>query len=85
MTPYAQDLVTKIKKGIGTLESKPLNGWKIIVDAGNGAGGFFAEKVLNSLGADSTGSQFWNQMADFLIISQILIIKKRWKVSSRLF
>ena len=58
MTPYAQDLVTKIKKGIGTLESKPLNGWKIIVDAGNGAGGFFAEKVLNSLGADSTGSQF---------------------------
>lgn len=58
LTPYAQDLVTKIKKGIGTLESKPLNGWKIIVDAGNGAGGFFAEKVLNSLGADSTGSQF---------------------------
>ena len=58
LTRYAQDLVTKIKKGMGTQDDKPLKGWKIIVDAGNGAGGFFAEKVLNSLGADSTGSQF---------------------------
>ena len=31
---------------------------KIIVDAGNGAGGFFAEKVLARLGADTEGSQF---------------------------
>ncbi|HGF7664776.1 TPA: phosphomannomutase/phosphoglucomutase [Enterococcus faecium] len=58
LTRYAQDLVTKIKKGMGTQDDKPLKGWKIIVDAGNGAGGFFAEKVLNSLCADSTGSQF---------------------------
>ncbi len=43
---------------MGTQDDKPLKGWKIIVDAGNGAGGFFAEKVLNSLGADTTGSQF---------------------------
>jgi phosphomannomutase len=39
-----------------TLE--PLKGFKIIVDAGNGAGGFFAGKVLQPLGADTTGSQF---------------------------
>jgi phosphomannomutase len=31
---------------------------KIIVDAGNGAGGFFADKVLVPLGADVQGSQF---------------------------
>jgi len=39
---------------------KPLQGLKIIVDAGNGAGGFFASKVLQPLGADTTGSQFLN-------------------------
>ena len=31
---------------------------KIVVDAGNGSGGFFAEKVLDPLGADISGSQF---------------------------
>lgn len=36
----------------------PLSGLKIIVDAGNGAGGFFASKVLAPLGADTSGSQF---------------------------
>ncbi len=37
--------------------NKPFDGMKIIVDAGNGAGGFFA-KVLSTLGADTKGSQF---------------------------
>jgi phosphomannomutase len=41
-----------------TTASQPLKGLKIIVDAGNGAGGYFAEKVLQPLGADTTGSQF---------------------------
>ena len=41
-----------------TEEEKPLEGFKIIVDAGNGAGGFFADKVLEVLGADTNGSQF---------------------------
>lgn len=36
----------------------PLKGFKIIVDAGNGAGGFFVDRVLKPLGADTTGSQF---------------------------
>ena len=36
----------------------PLKGFKIVVDAGNGAGGFYAEKVLAPLGADTTGSCF---------------------------
>ena len=29
-----------------------------VVDAGNGAGGFYAEKVLVPLGADITGSRY---------------------------
>ncbi len=37
---------------------KPLKNYKIVVDAGNGAGGFYAEKVLKVLGADTTGSIF---------------------------
>jgi phosphomannomutase len=28
------------------------------VDAGNGAGGFFVDRVLQPLGADTVGSQF---------------------------
>ncbi|MDP4291285.1 MAG: phosphomannomutase/phosphoglucomutase, partial [Bacteroidota bacterium] len=36
----------------------PLRGFHIVVDAGNGSGGFFVDKVLQPLGADTTGSQF---------------------------
>ncbi len=53
---YAQTLVELVRKATG--EETPLVGKKIIVDAGNGAGGFFTEKVLAPLGADTTGSQF---------------------------
>lgn len=56
ISAYAQDLVEKIQKE--TNADKPLTGFKIVLDAGNGAGGFFAEKVLEALGADTTGSQF---------------------------
>lgn len=58
LTPYADFLVEKIKKGSQSTLEEPLAGWHIIVDAGNGAGGFFAEKVLKRLGANITGSQF---------------------------
>ena len=37
---------------------KPLEGLHIVVDAGNGAGGFFVKDVLEILGADTAGSQF---------------------------
>ena len=56
MTVYAGILADKIRKGTG--QEKPLAGMKIVVDAGNGAGGFYVEKVLKPLGADTTGSQF---------------------------
>jgi phosphomannomutase len=38
---------------------------KIIVDAGNGAGGFYADRVLQPLGADTTGSQFLEPDGNF--------------------
>ena len=57
---YSQVLITMIRSGVNSKENynQPLLGTKIIVDAGNGAGAFFADKVLKELGADTTGSQF---------------------------
>jgi phosphomannomutase len=57
---YANHLVETIRQGVNHPDcyEQPLKGFKIIVDAGNGAGGFFASKVLEPLGADTTGSQF---------------------------
>jgi len=57
---YAGTLVKKIREGVNDPEryEEPLGGLKIIVDAGNGAGGFFANKVLIPLGANIEGSQF---------------------------
>lgn len=57
---YAKDLVNKIRLGINDKDhyEQPLTSRHIVVDAGNGAGGFFAEKVLVPLGADISGSQF---------------------------
>lgn len=55
MDEYSDILVETVENACGKL---PLKGKKIIVDAGNGAGGFFAEKVLKPLGADISGSQF---------------------------
>ena len=62
LSRYATFLVDTIRKSVNhhTNFEKPLSGFKIVVDAGNGAGGFFAHKVLDPLGADTTGSQFLN-------------------------
>ncbi|KAJ3678478.1 hypothetical protein LUZ60_002281 [Juncus effusus] len=57
MSIYTSDLVSAVRKAAGNIE-KPLEGLHIVVDAGNGAGGFFAAKVLEPLGAVTTGSQF---------------------------
>ncbi len=59
MSDYAARLRDMIKKGVNAEDyEKPLAGFKIIVDAGNGVGGFYAENVLAPLGADINGSQF---------------------------
>ncbi len=59
MNNYAAMLREKICKGVNADDySRPLRGFKIVVDAGNGVGGFYADKVLAPLGADVSGSQF---------------------------
>ena len=56
---YASHLQKKICAGLSAApEDKPLAGMRIAVDAGNGSGGFFATKVLEPLGADTTGSRY---------------------------
>ena len=57
MKQYAAHLRSLICKGIGADESdKPLAGMRIMVDAGNGAGGFYASEVIAPLGADVSPS-----------------------------
>jgi len=59
MSTYAARLRKIICDALSKKESdKPLSGYKIVVDAGNGAGGFYAYDVLEKLGADITGSCF---------------------------
>ena len=60
---YADGLVKKVREATG--EETPLSGKRILVDAGNGAGGFFTERVLVPLGADTTGSQFLDPDGNF--------------------
>lgn len=63
MDDYSKILINKVRKAIGS--EKPLEGTKIIVDAGNGTGGFFATQVLKSLGSDIRGSQFLDPDGNF--------------------
>ncbi|MBQ6400762.1 MAG: phosphomannomutase/phosphoglucomutase [Firmicutes bacterium] len=57
ITPYTAFLRELIVRG-ADLGEKPLEGMRITVDAGNGAGGFYARQVLEPLGADISSSQF---------------------------
>ena len=56
MDVYAKILADKIRSATG--EEKPLDGFRVVVDAGNGAGGFYADKVLKPLGANTEGSRY---------------------------
>ncbi len=56
MDTYAAILADKIRSASG--QDCPLEGFRIVVDAGNGAGGFYVDKVLKPLGAITDGSRF---------------------------
>ena len=56
MAPYSESLVRLVREKTGQM--RPLEGIGIAVDAGNGAGGFFVEKVLKPMGAKTEGSVF---------------------------
>ena len=59
MTDYAARLRKMIIEGVNAEDREhPLKNRKIVVDAGNGAGGFYAYNVLEPLGADISGSRF---------------------------
>ena len=55
MERYCHFLRKKIRTELG-VEDAPLKGMHVVVDAGNGDGGFFATRILGRLGADTTGS-----------------------------
>ncbi len=58
MEKYKAHLADIIKKGVNAEDYEhPLKGFKIVVDAGNGVGGFYAD-VLESLGANTNGSRY---------------------------
>ncbi|MCH5162915.1 MAG: phosphomannomutase/phosphoglucomutase [Clostridiales bacterium] len=63
MRLYCDMLTDIIRKGTGLW--LPLKGMKIAVDAGHGAGGFFATRVLAPLGADISPSQFLEPDGEF--------------------
>ena len=59
LSHYSANLRQIICKEIDAKEEdKPLTGMHFVVDAGNGAGGFFATQVLEPLGADISGSVY---------------------------
>ena len=60
---YSEGLVRFVREKTG--QDRPLAGKKIVVDAGNGAGGFYVDKVLAPLGADTEGSQFLEPDGNF--------------------
>ena len=60
---YAEDTKKKIQKETGL--DMPFDGMKIAVDAGNGAGGFYATEVLEPLGADVSGSRYLEPDGNF--------------------
>lgn len=59
MSQYAEILRNMICDGVNAENHrKPLEGFHIVTDAGNGVGGFYANDVLKPLGADISGSVF---------------------------
>ncbi|WP_407382525.1 phosphomannomutase/phosphoglucomutase [Ruminococcus sp.] len=59
MENYAAHLRALIQREVNAGDYEhPLAGFHIVVDAGNGAGGFYADRVLEPLGADTSGSRY---------------------------
>ena len=59
MARYCAHLRDIIKREVNAPDYEhPLAGFHIVVDAGNGAGGFYASRVLEPLGADTSGSRY---------------------------
>ena len=63
---YVNHMQNIIKEAVQAEDyDHPLKGLHIVVDSGNGASGFFADRILKELGADTDGSQFLNPDGHF--------------------
>lgn len=67
MAKYAELHRNMIIEGVNDKNDRehPLKGMKIVVDAGNGVGGFYAKDVLEPLGADISGSVYLEPDGNF--------------------
>ncbi len=67
MKRYSEILREMIINGVDAENDRnhPLSGMKIVVDAGNGVGGFYAKDVLAPLGADISGSVYLEPDGNF--------------------
>lgn len=66
MKVYSEHLRNLIREKVESDDAEyPLKNLHVVVDAGNGAGGFYTEQVLEPLGADTTGSQFLEPDGNF--------------------
>ena len=83
MKEYAAHLRKIICDGIQAEDyHKPLKGLHIVVDAGNGAGGFYAYDVLQPLGADIRAASFWSLTACSPTTFPIPRTRTRWRRSA---
>lgn len=64
LSSYTRSLKDMVRKRLNDDSLKPLLGLHVVVDAGNGAGGFYAD-FLSALGADVEGSQFLEPDGNF--------------------
>ena len=65
-TAYSDHMMDIIKREVDAPDYEhPLTGLHIVVDAGNGAAGFFADRILAPLGADTSGSVFLDPDGSF--------------------
>lgn len=81
MEYYGDRIRNLIAENIKSENKRPLDGIKIVVDAGNGAGGFFVDEILKPLGAETEGSEFLNPTEIFRTTFPILKIRVLSKAS----
>lgn len=63
---YSRHMMDIIKNEVNAADyDQPLKGLRIAVDAGNGAAGFFASRILAPLGADTQGSRYLDPDGSF--------------------
>ena len=76
MPVYAEHLRNIIKEGVSRQDNydRPLEGFKVAVDPGNGAGGYFATDVLAPLGCDVSGDCCFHIMPPISSSSMLLLL-----------